>query len=73
MFEVFDLAKKVARHYSNVLITGPTGSGKELIARALHHMSPVGQERFAVCNCSARFAALTATGVSSPNALSLPT
>jgi transcriptional regulator with PAS, ATPase and Fis domain len=53
MFEVFDLAKKVARHYSNVLITGPTGAGKELIARALHHMSPVGQERFAVCNCSA--------------------
>jgi DNA-binding NtrC family response regulator len=53
MFEVFDLAKKVARHYSNVLITGPTGSGKELIARAIHHMSPVGQERFAVCNCSA--------------------
>ena len=53
MFEVFDLAKKVARHYSNVLITGPTGSGKELIARAIHQMSPVGQERFAVCNCSA--------------------
>src|SRR5579862_9099302 len=53
MFEVFDLAKKVARHYSNVLVTGPTGSGKELIARALHQMSPVGQERFAVCNCSA--------------------
>ena len=53
MFEVFDLAKKVARHYSNVLITGPTGSGKELIARALHQMSPVGQQRFAVCNCSA--------------------
>jgi len=53
MLEVFDLAKKVARHYTNVLVTGPTGSGKELVARALHHLSPVAQNRFAVCNCSA--------------------
>jgi DNA-binding NtrC family response regulator len=53
MFEVFDLAKKIARHYTNVLLAGPTGAGKELIARALHQMSPVAQDRFAVCNCSA--------------------
>lgn len=53
MLEVFDLAKKVSRHFSNVLITGPTGAGKELVARALHQMSPVAQQRFAVCNCSA--------------------
>jgi len=53
MLEVFDLARKVARHYTNVLISGPTGAGKELVARALHHLSPVGQERFAICNCSA--------------------
>ncbi|HKS80560.1 MAG TPA: sigma-54 dependent transcriptional regulator [Candidatus Acidoferrales bacterium] len=53
MLEVFELAKKVARHYTNALITGPTGAGKELIARALHAMSPAAQERFAVCNCSA--------------------
>jgi DNA-binding NtrC family response regulator len=53
MLEVFDLAKKVARHYSNVSISGPTGAGKELIARALHELSPVSKERFAVCNCSA--------------------
>jgi DNA-binding NtrC family response regulator len=53
MLDVFELAKKVARHYSNVLITGPTGSGKELVARALHQLSPVSHQRFAVCNCSA--------------------
>ena len=53
MLDVFDLAKKVARHYTNVLITGPTGSGKELVARALHELSPVAQQRFAICNCSA--------------------
>jgi DNA-binding NtrC family response regulator len=53
MLELFDLARKVARHYSNVLITGATGTGKELIAHALHKMSPVANQRLAVCNCSA--------------------
>lgn len=53
MVEVFELARKVARHFSNVLITGPTGAGKELVARALHRLSPAANERFAVCNCSA--------------------
>jgi len=53
MLEVFELAQKVAKHYTNVLISGPTGSGKELVAKALHQMSPVTEHRFAVCNCSA--------------------
>ena len=53
MLEMFDLARKVARHYTNVLISGPTGCGKELIAHALHQISPVAKARFAVCNCSA--------------------
>ncbi|HKQ85878.1 MAG TPA: sigma-54 dependent transcriptional regulator, partial [Candidatus Acidoferrales bacterium] len=53
MIEVFEMARKIARHYTNVLITGPTGAGKELVARALHDLSPVAQARFAVCNCSA--------------------
>jgi DNA-binding NtrC family response regulator len=53
MLDMLDLARKISRHYTNVLITGPTGSGKELVARALHQMSPVAQQKFAVCNCSA--------------------
>jgi len=53
MLEVFDFARKVARHYTNVLLVGPTGAGKELVARAIHQISPVAQQRLAVCNCSA--------------------
>ena len=53
MLEVFDFARKVARHYTNVLLTGPTGTGKELVAHAIHQLSPVSQQRLAVCNCSA--------------------
>jgi DNA-binding NtrC family response regulator len=53
MLEVFDLVRKIAKHYNNVLLMGPTGVGKELFARALHNLSPVATERFVVCNCSA--------------------
>jgi DNA-binding NtrC family response regulator len=53
MLEVFDFARKVARHYTNVLLVGATGTGKELVARAIHHISPVSQQKLAVCNCSA--------------------
>jgi DNA-binding NtrC family response regulator len=53
MLEVFDFARKVARHYTNVLLVGPTGTGKELVARAIHQLSPVCTQKLAVCNCSA--------------------
>jgi DNA-binding NtrC family response regulator len=53
MLEVFDFARKVARHYTNVLLVGSTGTGKELVARAIHQLSPVNQQKLAVCNCSA--------------------
>jgi DNA-binding NtrC family response regulator len=53
MLEAFDLIRKISKHYDNVLVTGPTGCGKELFAHALHELSPVSSERFAVCNCSA--------------------
>src|ERR1700692_1847759 len=37
MLEVFARIRRVAPHFQTVLITGPTGTGKELVARALHH------------------------------------
>ncbi|HVN08452.1 MAG TPA: sigma-54 dependent transcriptional regulator [Patescibacteria group bacterium] len=52
LLEMIELMRKVAPHYKNVLVTGPTGAGKELVARALHQMSGVSGRRFAVCNCS---------------------
>jgi len=53
MREVYSLIKRIAPHYSSVLVTGETGSGKELIARALHELSPASRGHFVVLNCSA--------------------
>jgi len=53
MVDVFEMARKISQHYVNVLLVGPTGSGKELVAHAIHQLSPVAHQRFAVCNCSA--------------------
>ena len=53
MIEVFEMVRKVARHYTNILLVGATGTGKELIAKSIHKISPVAAQRFAVCNCSA--------------------
>src|ERR1700690_448260 len=53
MLEVFAGIRRVAPHFRNVLVLGPTGTGKELVARALHRLSPAGSKELAVCNCSA--------------------
>ena len=53
MLEVFAGIRRVAPHFRNVLVLGPTGTGKELVARALHRLSPVASRELAVCNCSA--------------------
>ena len=53
MWEMFARIRRVAPHYRTVLITGATGTGKELVARALHQLSPVSGGRYVVCNCSA--------------------
>ena len=53
MRELFDLLETVAASPSTVLVTGETGTGKELIARAIHHNSPRRHHRFVALNCGA--------------------
>jgi DNA-binding NtrC family response regulator len=53
MLDVFAKLRRVGPHFRTVLVTGPTGTGKELVARALHRLSPGASGPFAVCNCSA--------------------
>jgi DNA-binding NtrC family response regulator len=51
MLEIFSLIRRIAPYYRTVLITGETGVGKEMIAKALHASSPWAQHPFLVCNC----------------------
>ncbi len=53
MWEMFSRTRRVAPHYRALLITGETGTGKDLIARALHRLSPVAAGKYVVLNCSA--------------------
>ncbi len=53
MRDLYHLLETVAPTSSTVLISGETGTGKELAARALHHSSPRHANRFVAINCSA--------------------
>ena len=53
MLQVYTRIRRVAPHFRTALVSGPTGTGKELVARALHHLSPAASGPFAVCNCAA--------------------
>jgi DNA-binding NtrC family response regulator len=53
MRELFELLGTVAATPSTILIGGETGTGKELVARAIHHNSPRRQQRFVAINCGA--------------------
>lgn len=53
MQDLFDLIRRLAPHVRVALITGETGTGKELVAEALHKVGPRRHKRFVALNCSA--------------------
>jgi DNA-binding NtrC family response regulator len=53
MLQLFELLRTVAATASTVIVTGETGTGKELAARAIHDASPRAAQRFVAINCSA--------------------
>jgi len=53
MKKIFELIKKVANTKGNVLITGSSGTGKELVARAIHYNSDRKNKPFVAINCGA--------------------
>ena len=53
MWELFSKISRIAPHFRTVLVTGATGTGKDLVARTLHQLSPASKGNFVVLNCSA--------------------
>ena len=53
MRKLFDMLETVAGTAATILITGETGTGKELVAKAIHHNSPRKNHRFVALNCGA--------------------
>ncbi|MBW2050114.1 MAG: sigma 54-interacting transcriptional regulator [Deltaproteobacteria bacterium] len=53
MKEILSFLPDIAESESPVIVQGPTGSGKELIARAIHHLSPRKTGPFIAVNCAA--------------------
>jgi DNA-binding NtrC family response regulator len=52
MLELFALVERLARHQITVLVTGETGTGKELVARAIHSLSPRRDRPLVVVDCT---------------------
>jgi PAS domain S-box-containing protein len=53
MTKLFDILPQIAQSSSTVLIEGPSGTGKELFARAIHNLSPRNKKPFIAVNCAA--------------------
>ncbi|MEL6178555.1 MAG: sigma-54 dependent transcriptional regulator [Myxococcota bacterium] len=61
MIVVFEMIRQIARLNVPVLISGETGTGKEMVARAVHELSPRGESLFGAVNCAAISEALFAS------------
>jgi two-component system response regulator HydG len=53
MQDVFELIRRLAPHARTALVSGETGTGKELVVRALHALGPRSAKRLVTVNCSA--------------------
>ena len=53
MMRLFEILPQISASSSTVLIEGPSGTGKELFARAIHNLSPRKRKRFVAVNCAA--------------------
>ncbi len=53
MLEIFETIKKVSEYRTTVMLYGDSGTGKELIAKAIHHNSNRKNKRFVAINCGA--------------------
>lgn len=53
MLEVFSLIENIAKYFTSVLVTGETGTGKEVVARAIHALSPFKDRPLVICDSAA--------------------
>jgi DNA-binding NtrC family response regulator len=52
MLEIFGLIENIAKYFSSALVTGETGTGKEVVARAIHALSPYRAKPLVICDCA---------------------
>jgi DNA-binding NtrC family response regulator len=52
MLDIFNLIRRIAPYFKTITIMGETGTGKEVIGKALHLLSPAAKKPFIVCNCA---------------------
>lgn len=52
MLDIFALIENISKYFTGVLITGETGTGKEMVARAIHKLSPLKDKKLVICDCA---------------------